>query len=56
MILEGLAVCLELYGEGLENEGLGTFDAISVNAMAREVLGSAASRLGEAANLLARHP
>lgn len=56
MILEGLAVCLELYGEGLENEGLDTFDAIGVNTMAREVPGSAAARLGEAADLLARRP
>ena len=33
--LEELAVYLKLYGEGLENEGLDTFDAIGVNTMAR---------------------
>ena len=54
--LEELAVHLKLYGEGLENEGLDTFDAIGVNTMEKEVPGSAASRLGEAADLLARRP
>ena len=54
--LEELAVHLKLHDEGLENEGLDTFDAIGVNTIAREVPGSAASRLGEAANLLARRP
>ena len=54
--LEELAVHLKLYGEGLENEGLDTFDAIGVNTVEKEVPGSAASRLGEAADLLARRP